>query len=296
MEPKYRPERASAGRSAGASAAGKARKGAKPLARPPATKPPSAAVESSLSRAVGVLNTLAASDRALSVSEIADRTGMSPAVTSAQLRALCRAGLVEVAADQHGYQPGPAVQHLEALMAQNHSLVARVQPVLAALVQETDETATYNVLSHDRRTVTAIAKVYGSAALQYELPLGQPRQLVAGAGSKAVLAYLDDDTRDVVLTTQLPSRNAAARRRMIAELSAIRAEGYSVTRGEQPQGAVGIAAPVFGAGDRVSGSLLLTVPELRFSGVPVKKVVKALLAHATALTYRLGGDPARARW
>jgi IclR family acetate operon transcriptional repressor len=273
----------------------KSRKGVGSVVRPPETKASAAAGESSLSRAMRVLNALAASDRSLSPADIAERTGMSTSAASAQLRALSRAGLVEVAADAHGYQPGPAVQHLEALMTQNHSLMARVQPVLAALVQETDETATYNVLSHDRRTLTAVAKVYGSASLQYELPLGQPTELVTGAGSKAVLAYLDEDARDLVLSAQLPSRDAAARRRLLTELSAIRAEGYSVTKGERLQGAVGIAAPVFGAGERVAGSLLLTVPELRFSSVPLKKVVKSLLAQAKTLSYRLGGDPARAR-
>jgi IclR family acetate operon transcriptional repressor len=273
----------------------KSRKVIDPIERAPEKKTSATARETSLSRAMGVLNALAASDTALSPADIAERTGMSTAATSAQLRALSRAGLVEVAADARSYQPGPAIQHLEALMTQNHSLMARVKPVLAALVQETDETATYNVLSHDRRTLTAVAKVYGSAALQYELPLGQPRELVAGAGAKAVLAYLDEDARDLVLTAQLPSRDAATRRRMLTELSVIRAEGYSVTKGEQLQGAVGLAAPVFGVGDRVAGSLLLTVPELRFSSVSVKRVVKALLAQAKTLSYRLGGDPARAR-
>jgi DNA-binding IclR family transcriptional regulator len=247
-----------------------------------------------LARALSVLKILAASERSLSAAEIANRTGMSPAATSAQLRTLCREGLVEVAADQCSYQPGPAVQHLEALMAQNHSLMARVQPVLASLVKETGETATYNVLSQDRSSVTAVAKIYGNAALQYELPLGEPKKLVAGAGSKAVLAYLDAESRDLVLTTQLSPRSAAARRRLVAELDAIRADGYAVTRGEQLAGAVGIAAPVFCEGNSVAGSLLLTVPELRFDGVPVKKVVKSLLAQATALSFRLGGHPANA--
>lgn len=246
-------------------------------------------------RALNVLNLLAASEGSLSCEQVAERTGMSGDAARAQLRALIRVGLIEAAADQRGYQPGPALHHLEALMSQNHSLSARVQPVLETLVRETGETATYNVLSPDRRSVKAVAKVYGSAALQYELPLGEPKMLVAGAASKAVLAYLDDASKEHAIATQLGSRGATARRRLMDELLAIRTAGYSVTKGEQLPGAVGIGAPVFGYGNGVVGSLVLTLPDFRFDAVPMKKVVKSLIEQAGALSYRLGGDPVLGR-
>jgi DNA-binding IclR family transcriptional regulator len=248
---------------------------------------------SPLARALAVLDVVAASAHAPPPEEIARRAGMSRAELQAQLRILLREGLIEVSPDGQGYLPGATAQRLEALLSQNHSLMGRLQPVLRKLVADTGETVTYNALSHDRMNVTTIAVEYGSAALQYEVPLGIAKTLVAGASCKSILAWMGEDAIERVLEQQLSAGrrgNNLERPRLKKELGTIRSRGYAITHGERLPGAVGIAAAVFAARHVVCGSLVITIPELRLRGVKVKSLAEALVTQAAALSSRLGAD------
>jgi len=253
---------------------------------------------SPLARALAVLDVVAASAHALTPEEIARRAGMSRAGLQAQLRILLREGLMEVSPDGRGYLPGAAAQRLEALLSQNHSLMARLQPVLRQLVADTGETVTYNALSHDRRSVMTIAVEYGSAALQYEVPLGIGKNLVAGASCKSILACMGEEAIEEILIEQLPASRRGGdleRARLRKELAAIRSRGYALTHGERLPGAVGIAAAVFKARHVVCGSLVITIPELRLRGVKVKSLAESLSTQATELSNRLGADDAASK-
>lgn len=129
------------------------------------------------------------------------------------------------------------------------------------------------------------------------LRLGQPITLHSSAVGKLFMAF-DDDLAAKTLTGVLEQRTPhtitdAARLRR--ELALIRERGVSISRQENIQGIVGIAAPVRGPG----GSILLAVavsalaadmPEER-----VPEVVEALLAATHDVETELGGGGAARR-
>ena len=69
-----------------------------------------------------------------------------------------------------------------------------------------------------------------------------------------------------------------------AQIAGIRVAGYAVSKGERLAGSVGIAAPVQAQDGRVYGSLLLTVPEFRFSPDDEEGLASTVLAYAGRLS------------
>ena len=72
------------------------------------------------------------------------------------------------------------------------------------------------------------------------------------------------------------------------ELAAIRARGYALSFGQRIAGAVGIFAPVYGAGGRVTGSLGFTIPEQRFEPAREAEFAREACRLAAELSAGLG--------
>jgi hypothetical protein len=64
-----------------------------------------------------------------------------------------------------------------------------------------------------------------------------------------------------------------------------------ITVRERDSEAAGMAAPVFAPGGNLHGAISLSGPATRFQEAAFPKLAKALLAAASDLTNRLGGDP-----
>ncbi|MGE4241255.1 IclR family transcriptional regulator [Ramlibacter sp.] len=244
------------------------------------------------SRTLSVLTALASAPAPARLADVAQAAGLSAMEARRTLERLVATQLACRDAES-GYSLGPQALRLAALIAHHHPLEQLARPVLKSLVAETDESATLNVLLPDELLAACVAAEYGSAALQYELPLGERKELFAGASCKPLLAHLSAQQRETLAMRSAPTGVRAPLKRataqqLEAELESIRRDGYAFSQGERLPGAVGIGAPVFAAGGRVAAVLALTIPEMRFAPARRDLLASSVVSHAARLSHLLG--------
>ncbi|OLR90267.1 IclR family transcriptional regulator [Actinokineospora bangkokensis] len=197
----------------------------------------------SLERAIDILEVVDSSHHALRLTDIARRAGLPIPTTQRILSVLEARGRVE--RDAHGYRPGVGLVFGAHAYLTTSPLLTAARPVLQDLAAATGLTASLFKRIGWSRVV--LARVTGAAPLRYELPVGERLPLHLGAG-KALAAQMSDEELTAYLD-QLTDHTrtdgtVVDRAALAAELSSIRALGYSQARGEREPGMASVAAPV----------------------------------------------------
>jgi DNA-binding IclR family transcriptional regulator len=169
-----------------------------------------------------------------------------------------------------------------------------VQPFLDELTAACDETSLFAVFDRATATVAFVAKADSSQVLSYRISLNTPVSAYWGSSSQVILAYLpEQDLRRVLADAHpspvgdIPPMPEAAYR---AHLAAIKERGWILTKGQKLPGAVGTAAPVFGAAGIV-GSLTVTIPEVRFQASMERRIQRLVTESAAKISAVLGHRP-----
>jgi len=167
-------------------------------------------------------------------------------------------------------------------------------PHMGNLVEETGETIYLGVYGGERRRLMYVDRVESPHPLRYVLPMYEWLPMHAGAGGEAILAFLpEDDIEAILAADQLPvltDKTVTDPRQLRDELEQIRRDGYIETRGRLLEGTVGMAAPVFGPDDRVVGSIVVALPEIRLDPSDSQTLGGRLRACADAVSADLGGS------
>lgn len=245
----------------------------------------------SAGRVVDVLALFTAGPAALGVSEIARELRLSKAVVHRILQSLASRSFVVADPQTREYRLGPGAVALGVRAMRDMDLRRSASPVLRRLRDETGETTTLS------------APIGGSRVYldQYESPqeikmtveLGRPHPLHAGASSRAILAFLPEETHDAVIRAGLPRLTPLTiddpeelRRR----LAGVRAAGYATSLGERQDGAGSVAAPVFGLDGEVAGAISVCGPVSRFDRKVVERYVPLVREAAREISRALGWD------
>ncbi|WP_256840338.1 IclR family transcriptional regulator [Ornithinimicrobium faecis] len=133
----------------------------------------------------------------------------------------------------------------------------------------------------------------GSQKLQYEVPLGEPAPLYLGASGKAILAWLDQTTIRRMAGQAHAAGALSDGSALEEELETIRRAGYSISRAEKIEGAVGIAAPVFVVkrGElSVFGDVVVTLPNIRTSEEKEAEIATQVVETADRVSAVLGSS------
>lgn len=218
-----------------------------------------------LERALAILATFEASP-SQSLAEISRRTGLYKSTLLRLLGTLEKFGYVGQQADGQ-YHVGVAALHLGSLYQRWVKPAELINPVLRTLVDETGESASFNVQEGELRV--CVYRVDSPHKIRDHVRIGDLLPLERGAAGKLMLAF---------------GREAGA-----ARWQALRGACFSVTRGEIEPDTAAVAAPVFAAGDTLEGVLAITGPAFRFSDDKVEAMRLPLLRAALALSQMLGG-------
>jgi DNA-binding IclR family transcriptional regulator len=243
-------------------------------------------------RTLDVLVHIAEAREPVTIAVVADALSLSHSTTHRLLQHLMAENLV-TALEDRAYALGPEALRLAWRLRKGASFENLARPVMRQLSEETGETVTLNryLKKEGMSVIAAIAE--SSRALSYALDVGDPKYLNAGASGKVILAFLPPEEIDAVIARHgLPGatgRTVTERARLERELQTIRAKGYAFSRGERLQGAVGVGAPIFEAGDQVFGSLVITTPEQRFRMADLESFAQAVRRQAGVLSELLGG-------
>lgn len=214
-------------------------------------------------RAISLLAAFRPGDKALTVSELAERTRLYKSTVLRLLASLAYGRLLQRTAEGH-WSLGPEVARLAGIYSASFSLEDVVLPELRDLVRRTQESAAFHVRQGDQRLV--LFRVDSPQLLRDHVRAGDLLPLDRGAGGRVLMAY------------------AGASGNVYDQ---VRRDGYLMLSGDRVPGLVGISAPVWNAASELIGALTLTAPEQRVQ----PSFVDEVRASAARLTSSLGGAP-----
>lgn len=232
------------------------------MARTKKRKPPAVEGVSAVERALAVLTAFQRGDGALSLAELAARTGlvkstiMRLAVSLERYRLLARQPDGSYRLDAETLRLGTAYQ-------QAFDLADHVVPTLERLAAKTGETASFYVRRDDERL--CLFRVEGEKPIRMHVQPGDTRPLDGAASAQILRRCATGVPEDMALPL--------------------------FTSGASDPHAASLAMPVFGAGQVLLGALTLSGPASRLTADWAREAGGILLDAAAALTLACGGTP-----
>lgn len=214
-------------------------------------------------RALAIVEAIERAEQPLTLTGVADTTGLYKSAVLRMMVTLERRGLVLRRADQR-YVLGPLAFRLGRAYARSNPLEEQLAPLMHALVQRGTESPSFHV-QQDGETRLCLLRVDSNHSTLDRVRAGDLLPLKRGAAGKVLLRFA--------------TGAAEAQGTELAE--------YSFGERDPLCGAV--AGPVFGPGGELVGALSLSGPLDRFTEAAVKKMVKPLLEACETATRSLGG-------
>lgn len=165
------------------------------------------------------------------------------------------------------YMLGPMPFYLGTIYQASFHLRDYALPILRELSKQCRETSAIYIREGDDRI--CLHRVELARRVRMNVQEGDRVELNKGAAGKILLAYAGEAG---------------------APFEEIRQLGYSVSLAERDSESAGIAAPVFGSGQRIVAALSLGVPLFRFDEATFALCLPLVRDAARRLTLDLGGD------
>lgn len=241
-------------------------------------------------RAITILKLIAERGREMSVTEIARELDVYPSVVSRLVITLEHHMLLRQNPVTRRYFLGFGLVHLGTTVLKSIELTQVARPYLKRLNEHTNETIFMMVL--DQYKGVYVDKVPSPQAVTIQSDVGNPETLHNSAVGKAILAFLPDYERDMIIERaglpRLTSNTITDPRRLLEELAYIRACGFAIDDEEGEEGIRCIGAPILNHVNFPVASISIAAPKFR---TPLKKLEgwkDALLDAARAISQELG--------
>jgi len=223
----------------------------------------------SVENAMEILQELRVSDGA-TVTELADRVGLTPGAVHTQLSTLRGYNMVK----QEGttYMLGPEALLFGERFTNTHPLVTAGKGLVDELVSETEEVANLHV-ERDYRLYKLYER-FGRDATARNFHINNRAQrsqfLHCTAAGKPILANLPQKRIDQFLDehdlTEHTSNTITDTDELRAELEQVREQGYALDRGEILNGVFAVGAAIRDETEAVIGTVGVVGPSARFNG------------------------------
>jgi IclR family pca regulon transcriptional regulator len=238
-----------------------------PVTADAATADPAAPGEfvQSLARGLAVIRSFDADNPALSLSDVARRTGLTRAAARRFLHTLEALGYVR--SDARRFALTPRVLELGFSYLSALSLPEVVQPHLESLSRLVEESVSAAVL--DGTDIVYIARVPTRRIMSVRITIGTRFPAYATSMGRVLLAGLPESEADAVLAASerehLTGRTLTDPDALRAELADVRARGWSLVDGELEPGLRSLAAPVRGSDGAVVAAINISTSASRGS-------------------------------
>ncbi|NLG83557.1 MAG: IclR family transcriptional regulator [Firmicutes bacterium] len=246
-----------------------------------------------VARALTILEGLAQAGGPVGLSELAQRVGLKLTTTHRLLSTLVACGFAEQEPITQRYRLG--IKALEignaALASADLRTVAR--PYLRELVDRLNETANLAIL--DRGEVVYIDQIEANQIVIVKMfaRIGSRGPAHCTASGKVLLAGLPEEDL-VLLLRKMPLQRFTEKtitdpEHLLAELRAIRAQGFSLDRGERDEGVFCVAVPVKNHEGKVIAAVSISAPAVRADEATVAtRFLPVVKSVAEAISARMG--------
>jgi IclR family acetate operon transcriptional repressor len=262
--------------------------------RPRAFKPsPDAASVQSLDRALRILAIVAAED-GLSLSEVAEKSGLAASTAYRMLTTLAAHGMVEFDQDGQLWSIGVETYRMGAAFLRRRKLVDRARAVMQGLMEATGETANLGVAEDE--CVVFVSQVETHQAIRAFFRPGTRSSFHASGIGKAILAHLPAERVGAIIRKtgleSFTSKTLADPAALARDLEEIRARGWSLDDEERHPGMRCVAAAVFNEFGEPVGGISVSGPVVRVTPERVAGIGPLVRDAAAELTRMIGGLPA----
>jgi DNA-binding IclR family transcriptional regulator len=220
-----------------------------------------------ITRAVAILNRVAADANGASLVEVAESTDLPLATCHRLLAALAQDGLIERHSTSKRYRPGPDLIRLAASVSR-----IGVGPFLdwglAELRNQWQECFFLAAIVGDSIVSVRAVSAVDPNRMSVSVPLGRRMYPHAAACCKAVLAYHSESERELFIAAagglpQLTEHTVVDRSALERELDELPAVGYGTCDEESEPGVAAFAVPVVPPSGNVQSSLAVIGPRDR---------------------------------
>jgi IclR family pca regulon transcriptional regulator len=209
----------------------------------------------SLERGLTVLRAFGSDAPSLTISEVADRTGLTRATARRVLLTLQDLGYVEVS--RRSFSLTPAVLDLAKPFTVSGDPWAFAKPYLASLTERTGESASIAIL--DDTEILYVARVETRRLMTIAVTVGSRLPAHATSKGRVLLAGLPDAELQAYFArtaiARYTERTVVDETELRAILDEIRRQGWAIVDQQLEEGLSSIAAPVIDRNGRVSAAL-----------------------------------------
>ncbi|MBG6182779.1 DNA-binding IclR family transcriptional regulator [Arthrobacter sp. CAN_A214] len=218
----------------------------------------------SVERALSLLDAFVGGRPRLTLSELAQRTGLYPSTILRLAASLERFGFLHREAEG-SFRLGSAVLRLGQQYEEAFDLADYVRPALRGLVEKTEETAAFYVREGPHRV--CLYRQHAPRMLRYSLEEGSKLPLDRGASARVLMAFSGAEG---------------------APYDAIRDQGYYISQGERDPETAAVAVPVFGIRHSLIGALGVAGTRTRLDDAACEKALRSIQDAANRLSAVLG--------
>lgn len=245
----------------------------------------------SLSRALGLLNALAAQDDGVGLSDLSKRVGLAVSTAHRLLTTLQQEGFVRFD-DQRGvWTVGVQAYVVGSAFLRARELTAIARPVMRQLMEDSGETV--NLAVEDRGEAIYVAQVESRQMMRaIARPGGRALMHASGVGKALLAAMPETDCERIVAGHGLPretERTLSTPNGLRAELDAIRKRGYAIDDEENAVGLRCVAAVIHDEHAQPIAALSLSGPKARIGDGMIETLGRAVQDAAERITAALGG-------
>lgn len=248
----------------------------------------------SLQRGLQILDMVVQSGEPLRLADIARDLEMDRASAFRLLQTLERNSLVAKDPLRKNYTVGGRLLQWASTIGQDASLVATARPYLEQLVNRTNESGHFGVLSKDRALLLDYIGSRGTIVVQNRVGVFEP--LHCTALGKALLAFQPAARREALIAGIRFERHTestiADRAGLEKTLEKVRSDGVAYDEGEYNGVLYCVAAPVIGRDGVAVGAIGVSMVKPIAVGSPehIAHVAAEVRGAARAMTAALGGE------
>ncbi len=195
----------------------------------------------------------------LTLTQICEQVGIHKSKGYSILNTLGQFGFVEKDLRTKTYSLGVGLVFLARNVLDNLDLKQIVSPFLADLSDATSSTALFGWISAEQ--VFIVAKHEADLTVGVTIRIGHRFHITSGAHGKAIVAFMPENDRKRILGRDklyfFGDPSAMDERLLEEELAECRRFGFAQDKGGLQPGINAVSAPVFGAGDRMVGCLIV---------------------------------------
>ncbi|HZS83138.1 MAG TPA: IclR family transcriptional regulator [Stellaceae bacterium] len=249
---------------------------------------PSGAVRSVVA-AAAVLETLAAAEAPMRLTEIARALGAAKARIHRHLTTLRHLGLVEQERSSECYRLGRKLLHLGQAAAEQFDLRRLAEPYMARLRDLSHQTVVLSVPAQGEAMVSAVME--SSNLVTISVRRGAHLPAHASAQGRIILAFAPPEAQRRALSRKLAAltpRTITAPAALRQRLAAIREELYELAPGETLLGITTLAAPLLDREEMLVGTIAIVGTDQYIPAPVDARQLGLVRACAAAISARLG--------